>query len=120
MSEIRDYKDLTVWQKAMELVKKIYIFTKKFPKEEQFGLTNQMRRSAVSIPSNISEGWMRQHTKEYIQFIYHALGSSGELDTQVIISKELGYLKPAEQTEISENVDHIIRMLRNLVKSLQK
>jgi four helix bundle protein len=89
---IKDYKDLNVWQKGIELTKEIYSLTKNFPRNEQFGLTNQMRRSAVSIPSNIAEGWMRQHTNEYIQFIYYALGSCGELNTQTLIVKELGYI----------------------------
>lgn len=117
---INDFKDLQVWRKGIELVKEIYVVTKKFPKDELFGLVNQMRRAGVSIPSNIAEGWMRQHTKEYIQFIYHALGSCGELDTQVIISKNLGYVNQETMLEFSEKINHIIRMLRNLIKGLQK
>lgn len=117
---IKDYKDLQVWQIGIELVKDIYILTKEFPKDELFGLVSQMRRSSVSIPSNIAEGWMRQHTNEYIQFIYHALGSCGELDTQTIVSERLGYLETEKVAELSEKINHIIRMLRNLIKGLRK
>lgn len=117
---INDYKDLQVWQKGIELVKEVYSVTKEFPRDELFGLVNQMRRSSVSVPSNISEGWMRQHTNEYIQFIYHALGSCGELETQIIISENLGYLNKKTVSEFSEKINHIIRMLRNLIKGLRK
>lgn len=117
---ITDYKDLQVWQKGIEVVKEIYTITKQFPQNELFGLTSQMRRSAVSIPSNIAEGWMRQHTNEYIQFIYHALGSCGELDTQLIIANSLGYVNDDSLKDLSEKINHIIRMLRNLIKGLRK
>lgn len=117
---ITDYKDLQVWQKGIEVVKEIYTITTQFPKNELFGLISQMRRSAVSIPSNIAEGWMRQHTNEYIQFIYHALGSCGELDTQLIIANSLGYLNDDSLKDLSEKINHIIRMLRNLIKGLRK
>lgn len=79
-----------------------------------------MRRPAVSVSSNIAEGWMRQHINEYIQFIYHALGSCGELDTQIVIAKELGYLDNKIELTIHERIDHIIKMLRNLIKGLRK
>lgn len=117
---VRDYKDLQVWQKGIELVKEIYIITKKFLKDELFSLVNQMRRSVVSIPSNIAEGWRRHHTNEYIQFIYHALGSCGELETQVIITNELGYIDNKTKEDLLEKVNHIIRMSRNLIKGLHK
>ena len=89
---IRNYKDLEVWKREINLVSLIYALSKNFPKEELFGLTNQMRRCAVSIGSNIAEGWMRQYKKEYIQFLYHSLGSCGKLETQVIISSNLKYI----------------------------
>lgn len=117
---IKDYKDLQVWQKGIELVKEIYTITKKFPKDELFSLVSQMRRSAVSIPSNIAEGWMRQHRNEYVQFIYHALGSCGELDTQVIIANSSGYMDDKKLEDLEERINHIIRMLRNLIKGLQR
>ncbi len=117
---IKDYKDLQVWQKGIELVKDTYILTKRFPKDELFGLVNQMRRSAVSIPSNIAEGWMRQHTNEYIQFLYHALGSCGELETQVMIANDLGYIDNKTNEDLLEKINYIIRMLRNLIKGLRE
>ena len=79
--EIKSHRDLFVWQKSIELVKEIYALTRKFPKSETFGLANQMQRAAVSIPSNIAEGHTRQHTGEFRQFLFTALGSAAELDT---------------------------------------
>ncbi|MCX5698163.1 MAG: four helix bundle protein [Candidatus Omnitrophica bacterium] len=113
------YRDLDVWKRSIELVKKIYIETKGFPKEEIYGLTSQMRRSAVSISSNIAEGKTRQYKNEYIQFLYIALGSCAELETQIVISKELGYINEENRTSLSEELDHICRMTRNLIKSLR-
>ena len=117
---IKSYKDLDVWKKGIELVEEIYIITKCFPRSEMFGLTSQMRRSAVSISSNIAEGWMRQHTKEYIQFVYHALGSCGELDTQLTIAAGIGYLKVEQAKELHESIDCVSKMLRNLVMALYR
>lgn len=116
---IRSYRDLDVWKKSIELVKNIYLATKVFPKDELYGLINQMRRSAVSIPSNIAEGKTRQYKNEYIQFLYIALGSCAELETQLVISKELGYLTKEVEAELLEKLDHICRMTRNLIKSLR-
>jgi len=90
---INSYKDLDVWKKSIELVKKVYFTTKGFPKEEIYGLVNQMRRCAVSIPSNIAEGKTRQHINEYIQFLYISLGSCAELESQVIIAKRIRLFK---------------------------
>lgn len=117
---ITSYKDLKVWQMSFELVKDVYLVTRKIPKSEMFGLISQMRRSAVSIPSNIAEGWMRQHTKEYIQFIYHALGSCGELHTQVMISENLNYISKIETSHVCEKLDHVGRMLSKLISSLNR
>ena len=86
-----NHKDLDIWKESIELTKKIYLITKNFPKEEIYGLTSQIRRSCISIPSNIAEGSARNHDKEFIQFLYISLGSLAELDTQLIISKEIGY-----------------------------
>jgi four helix bundle protein len=96
---MRTYKDLDVWKNEVELVKKIYTTTLDFPKEEMYGLTSQIRRSDISIPSNIAEGSARNGTKEFIQFLYIALGSAAELETQLIISKDLGYLKDLSLSE---------------------
>lgn len=86
---IKSYKELFVWQRAMELVKEIYFLTKNFPKDELYGLSSQMRRAAVSIPSNIAEGYQRKNRKEYLQFLRISYGSAAELETQLIISKEM-------------------------------
>jgi four helix bundle protein len=116
---VKSYRDLDVWQKGMGLVETAYQITGKFPKEELFGLTNQLRRSSVSIPSNIAEGFLRQHANEMIQFLYIALGSCGELDTQTEISYRLRYVTENQKNLLSEEVDHIARMIRNLIKSLR-
>ena len=117
-SKITGFKDLRVWQKSIELVKEIYRITKHFPKDEQYGLTSQIRRSAVSIPSNIAEGVRRRSTREYKRFLNIALGSCGEVETQVIIAKELAYLDQSEESTLSELIDHISRMIVTLDKRL--
>jgi len=87
------HKDLDIWKEGIELVEEVYKVTAEFPKEEIYGLTNQMRRASISVPSNISEGAARSGKKEFINFLYIALGSLAELETQTIISEKLGYLK---------------------------
>ena len=87
----QNYKDLIVWQKGIQVAKLVYELTRRFPSEEKFGLVSQMRRAAVSIPSNIAEGQARNTTGEYIQFLSHSEGSAAELDTQLRLSVELGY-----------------------------
>ncbi|MCK4810139.1 MAG: four helix bundle protein [Candidatus Omnitrophica bacterium] len=115
---MRRFRDLRVWKKGIELVKEIYKTTKSFPKEEQYGLSSQMRRCAISIPSNIAEGFRRKHNKEYKQFLNISLGSCAELETQVIITKELSYIKEDKENELTEIIDHICRMITNLAKKL--
>jgi len=100
--KIKNFQDLRIWQIGIEVVKDIYILTKKFPKEELYGLTSQMRRSAVSIPSNIAEGFRRYYNKKYKQFLYIALGSCAELETQIIIANELDYISETDKTELIE------------------
>src|SRR6266498_2790139 len=92
----RSYKDLVVWQKGIALAKLVYQLTKNFPAEEKFGLVAQMRRAAVSVPSNIAEGQARHTTREFIHFISHAEGSVAELDTQLILSIELKFCRSAD------------------------
>jgi len=116
--KIKNFQDLRIWQKGIEVVKDIYILTKKFPKEELYGLTSQMRRSAVSIPSNIAEGFRRYHNKEYKQFLYIAMGSCAELETQIIIAHELDYLNDTDKIEIIEKLKYICRMINQLIKKL--
>ena len=109
---------MRIWQIGIEVVKDIYILTKKFPKEELYGLTSQMRRSAVSIPSNIAEGFRRYHNKEYKQFLYIALGSCAELETQIIIANELDYITETDKTELIEKIKYICRMTVKLINKL--
>ncbi|HBY56421.1 MAG TPA: four helix bundle protein [Candidatus Atribacteria bacterium] len=115
---MKNFQDLRIWQVGIEVVKDIYILTKKFPKEELYGLNSQMRRSAVSIPSNIAEGFRRYHNKEYKQFLYIALGSCAELETQIIIANELDYINETEKTELIEKIKYICRMTVKLINKL--
>lgn len=116
---LKSYKELDVWQKGVEIVDKIYSLTVTFPKEEQYGLTAQMCRSAVSVPSNIAEGFSRSHTPEYVQFLRIALGSLAELDTQSTIAHRRKYMDGNSADELAENMDHEARMLMSLIKSLK-
>ncbi len=119
MGTIKSFKELDIWKKGIELVKMIYKVTEKFPTHELYGLASQMRRSAVSVPSNVAEGFRRRHPKEFKQFLNIALGSLAELETQTIIAKELEYLKiEADEKHIIELIDHINRMITNLLKKL--
>jgi four helix bundle protein len=116
--KIRNFRDLEIWKKGMEIVRDTYGATRSFPRDEVFGLTSQMRRSAVSIPSNVAEGFNRFHNKEYGHFLYVALGSCAELETQVEIAAELEYLGANAKATILEKLDHESRMIRNMVKKL--
>jgi len=116
--KVKDYKDLKVWQKGIEIVDKIYLITAKFPKEEVYGLVIQMRKAAVSIPSNIAEGFVRHHTKEYKQFLYISLGSCAELDTQIIISHRRKYITNEELEDLTEDINHETRMLVSLINKV--
>jgi len=113
-----DYKDLEVWKKAVELVTEIYRLTTSFPDSEKFGITNQMRRASVSIPSNIAEGSARHHAKDFTHFLRIADGSAAELETQLIISAKLGFSSNVD-THLNEIVV-IRRMLAAFIKSLRK
>ncbi|TCN62194.1 four helix bundle protein [Acetobacteroides hydrogenigenes] len=112
------HKDLDVWKLSIELVVNIYKFTEEFPKSELYGLTSQIRRAAVSIPSNIAEGAARKNTKEFIQFLYISLGSIAEIDTQLIISQRLGYAEI--NGELADRIEHIRKMLINLIRKLKE
>jgi four helix bundle protein len=113
--KVSDYKQLKVWQKGIEVVDKVYLLTDKFPREEIYSLTAQMRRAAVSIPSNIAEGFVRGHPKEYRQFLYISLGSCAELDTQSIIAHRRQYMTDTDLRELAEDLDHEARMLTKLI-----
>ena len=113
------YRDLLVWQKAMELVNQVYSVTDDFPQNELFGLTSQIRRSAVSIPSNIAEGHGRNSNKEFLRFIYIALGSLAELDTQTEIATRQQMLTEAQATSIFQQITETRKMLYGLANSLK-
>ena len=117
---LRNYKDLQVWQKAYQLCLEVYKATGEFPKHELYGITAQLRRAAVSIPSNIAEGYGRKTTKEYIQFLYVAYGSICELETQILLSGDLGYLSPEVLKKLQDGIAEVERMLKALINSLQK
>ena len=114
----QNYKDLVVWQKGIALAKATYPLTSKFPSEEKFGLVAQMRRAAISIPSNIAEGQARHTAGEFIQFISHAEGSVAELETQLILSIELGFAKPETAKTPFILLDDIRRRLNGLRRKL--
>jgi four helix bundle protein len=117
--KVKDYRDLRVWQKGIEIVDKVYAMTDIFPKDELYGLTGQIRRSAISIPSNIAEGFARKHTKEYKQFLYFSLGSCAELDTQLVIASRRNYITSQVTEELSEAINHEARMLVTLINKLR-
>jgi four helix bundle protein len=112
------YEDLIVWKKGIALIKHVYILTKKFPDDERYGLTSKMRRSAVSIPSNIAEGQRRGTRKDFSQFLRIAYGSTGELHTQIIIAKELLYIDDETFKTTSQHIDETERMLNKFIQSL--
>jgi four helix bundle protein len=112
------YKDLLVWQKGIALVKQVYRITGVFPAEEKFGLVSQMRRAAVSIPSNVAEGQARHTKGEFVQFISHAEGSVAELDTQLIIAVQLSYCTQAQAETAFELLTELRRMLNALRRRL--
>jgi four helix bundle protein len=118
MEKIRNFKDLRIWQKGIEIVNKVYKATQSFPKEELYGLVTQMRRSAVSIPSNVAEGFIRRSNKEYKQFLYIALGSCAELETQCIIAKERLFLGLKDEKSIVQELNYESKMLMAMIKKL--
>ena len=116
--KIKNYKDLNIWERSIKVVEDIYKITKNFPKEEIYGLTSQLRRSAVSIPSNIAEGFARFSNKEYRQFLFISLGSCAELSTQIIIASRLDYLESKESDKLLNEIDEISKMTMSLIKKL--
>jgi len=114
---LRTHKDLDVWNAAMELAGQIYAVTAKFPKEERYGLTSQARRCAVSIPSNIAEGAARNSRKEFVQFLHIALGSVAELETQLILARNMGFIS---ETSSLGRIEKVRMMLSGLIRFLKK
>ena len=113
------YKDLIVWQKSILLVKDVYLVTAKFPGSELYGIVNQMRRSAVSIPANLAEGYARKSKKEYSQFIAISFGSATELETYLIISKELRFIDEEVYNKLTSLLTEILKMLNVLLSRLK-
>jgi four helix bundle protein len=118
--KVKSYRDLIIWRKGIELVKEVYALTREFPKHETYALANQLQRSAVSVPSNIAEGQARQHTGEFRQFLYTALGSAAEVDTQIVIAYELGYITEQEANGIEQRVIELQKMTHTLISRLPK
>jgi four helix bundle protein len=115
----KNYKELKVWEKSYQLCLEVYRITKGFPKIEIFGLISQMRRAALSIPSNIAEGYGRKTIAEYLRFLYIAYGSVCELETQIMLSGDLGYLEGSQLLKLQNEVREVERMLQALIKSLK-
>jgi four helix bundle protein len=115
----RSYRDLVAWQKAMKFVTAIYEVTQRFPSEERYGLTNQLRRASVSVPSNIAEGQARFSHKEFHHFLSMARGSLVEIETQLLIARNLKYLQPAKAEDLLATADEIGRILNGLISSIK-
>ena len=115
--KIESFKDLIAWQKGHELVLEIYKITKIFPKEEQFGLTNQLRRAAVSLTSNIAEGFSRRSYKEKAQFYSMGLGSLTEVQNQLLIAEDIGYISKVIASKLEEKIIEISKITNGLIKS---
>jgi four helix bundle protein len=115
---IRDYRDLVAWQEARLLVKDVYVVTRVFPREELFGLTQQLRRAAVSVPSNIAEGYGRGSRSDYIRFLRISRGSLYEVQCQLLLAEDLGYVRPADIAGAHERVNRCARLLHGLLRSL--
>lgn len=116
--KVKSYQELQVWQRAMEVAKLTYLLVKKLPREELFSLSDQMRRSAVSIPSNIAEGQARNSEKEFIHFLNIANGSKAELQTQILICVQVGYLVDTDISELMLKLDEVGRMIHALIRAL--
>ena len=117
---IKSYKELIVWQKSIKLVKEVFILTGLFPKSEIYGISSQMRRASISIPSNIAEGYGRKSTKDYIRFYSIAFGSSLELETQLIIAKDLGFAEKNAFSKTDQLLEEVLRMLNSMTTKMKQ
>ncbi|MBO7532371.1 MAG: four helix bundle protein [Victivallales bacterium] len=117
--DVRSYRDLLVWQKAMQMAEMVYLLVKLLPREELFALSNQMRRAAISIPSNIAEGQARNSTKEFLQFLSVAKGSKAELETQLLLCVAINYLSQNDISPIMMLLDEIGKMINALINKLK-
>jgi four helix bundle protein len=120
MGEYKTYKELDVWKKARAFVKEIYVITKDFPNEEKYGLMSQMRRCAVSIPSNIAEGYGRQFKKETLQFLHISRGSLYELETQMYIAYDLSFINEEKLNKLLADLEECRRLLSGLINYFEK
>ena len=116
---IKSFKDLEIWKRSVALVEMVYELTRTFPKSEVYGLSSQIRRAVVSVPSNIAEGFARNHNKEYKQFLYTSLGSCAELTTHLIIATNLGYVESTRASILLGEIDEISKMTMSLIKKLK-
>ncbi len=114
------FRDLLIWQKSMTLTTQIYHFTSNFPKEEVYGLTSQIRRSSISIPSNIAEGYGRESDKEFLRFLSISIGSLFEMQTQLEIAKNIAYLNEAQFNNLYENSREVERMIVSFIKKIKE
>jgi len=117
---VRTYRDLEVWQQAMELVTQVYRCTQRFPREEVYGLTNQVRRAAVSVPSNIAEGQGRRTTREFLHHLSIARGSLAEVDTQVEIAERLGFLTSEQADDVGQVLTSVAKLTNALIAALER
>lgn len=114
---MRPHQSLEVWKQSIEFTEKVYRLTTSFPKNEEYGLKSQLRRAAISIPSNIAEGAARQTKKEFIQFLYMAAGSASEVDTQLEIAFRLGYIDQNHRRMVGKDLESISKMISGLIRS---
>jgi len=120
MTGVQSYKDLIAWQKAMDMVEAVYRITAGYPRDERFGLISQTRRAAVSVPSNIAEGYGRQTRREYVQFVHIARGSANEVETQLLLACRLGFVAADTARDAVDIVIEVQRILKGLVGSLTR
>jgi four helix bundle protein len=119
MESHKPHKKLEAWKRSFNLVKEIYQLTNEFPREEKFGIISQMRRCAVSIPSNIAEGAARNTNKEFLNFLHISLGSLSELDTLISLSKELNFISEEQELELLDKINIIGKLIFGLIKSIR-
>jgi four helix bundle protein len=115
----RSHKDLIVWRKALDLATLIYRITARFPRFELFGLASQLRRAAVSVPSNIAEGTARRTTREFVAYLHFARGSLAELETQILLAVQVGYLDEVETLQVQRGIDEVGRLINGVLRSLK-
>jgi four helix bundle protein len=118
ISKVKHYKELKIWQKGMALAKQVYRLTSRFPAEEKYGLAVQLRRAAVSVPSNIAEGQARSGTREFLQFLSHASGSLAELETQILLRADLGYCSASDVKSVSDEITEMQKMMAAIKRKL--